>query len=51
MAASAAAIQADRLRQQGQYAQAFDVLQAAYSAAPDNADLLSRWPACISRAG
>jgi tetratricopeptide (TPR) repeat protein len=41
MAASAAAIQADRLRQQGQYAQAFDVLQAAYSGAPDNADLLS----------
>lgn len=41
MAASAAAIQADRMRQQGQYAQAFDVLQAAYSGAPDNADLLS----------
>jgi cellulose synthase operon protein C len=41
MAASAAAIQADRLRTQGQYAQAFDVLQAAYPGAPDNLDLLS----------
>lgn len=41
MAASAAAIQADRLRAAGQFAQAFDVLQAAYAGAPDNVDLLS----------
>lgn len=41
MAASAAAIQADRLRTQGQFAQAFDVLQAAYAGAPDNTDLLA----------
>jgi tetratricopeptide (TPR) repeat protein len=41
MAAGAAAIQADRLRSAGQYAQAFDVLQAAYAGAPDNLDLLS----------
>ncbi|WP_241127218.1 cellulose biosynthesis protein BcsC [Novosphingobium terrae] len=40
MGASAAAIQADRLRNAGQYAQAFDVLQAAYAGAPDNMDLL-----------
>lgn len=41
MAASAAAQQADRLRQAGQFAQAFDVLQTAFNAAPDNNEILS----------
>ncbi|MBB3955411.1 cellulose synthase subunit BcsC-related outer membrane protein [Novosphingobium sediminicola] len=41
MAASAAAQQADRLRQAGQFAQAFDVLQTAFNAAPDSPEILS----------
>lgn len=41
MAASAAAQQADRLRQAGQFAQAFDVLQSAFNAAPDSTEILS----------
>lgn len=36
-----ASAQADRLRLQGQYAQAFDVLQAAYPAAPGDVDILA----------
>lgn len=40
MAASAAAQQADRLRQAGQFAQAFDLLQNAFNAAPDSAEIL-----------
>ncbi|MGC4252381.1 MAG: cellulose synthase subunit BcsC-related outer membrane protein [Sphingobium sp.] len=35
------AAQADRLRQAGQYAAAFDLLQAAWNAAPGNQDVLS----------
>ena len=41
MAASAAAVEADRLRLAGRYAQAFDVLQTAWAGAPDSSDLLS----------
>ena len=41
ISASMAATQADRLRLHGQYAEAFDVLQRGWSAAPDNADVLS----------
>ncbi|EGD59977.1 cellulose synthase protein C precursor [Novosphingobium nitrogenifigens DSM 19370] len=39
--AGMAASQADRLRLQGQYAQAFDVLQQAWGSAPDNAEILA----------
>lgn len=35
------AAQSDRLRQQGQFAQAFDLLQAQWNAAPGNPELLS----------
>lgn len=36
-----AVAQADRLREAGQYAPAFDILQAQWNAAPGNADILS----------
>jgi tetratricopeptide (TPR) repeat protein len=41
ISAAMAATQADRLRLSGQFAEAFDVLQRGYSAAPDNAELLA----------
>ncbi|HWU04520.1 MAG TPA: tetratricopeptide repeat protein, partial [Novosphingobium sp.] len=40
MTAGTAVIQADRMRLAGQYASAFDVLQGAWGAAPDNTDVL-----------
>lgn len=39
--AAMATAQADRLRLQGQYAQAFEVLQQAWGSAPDNTDVLT----------
>jgi len=41
ISAGLAAAQADRLRLHGQYAEAFDVLQRGWGAAPDNAEILS----------
>lgn len=41
ISASMSATQADRLRLHGQYAEAFDVLQRGWTAAPDNTDVLS----------
>ncbi|HUD91116.1 tetratricopeptide repeat protein, partial [Sphingobium sp.] len=39
--ATLAASQADRMRQQGQFAPAFDILQAAWNEAPGNGEILS----------
>jgi len=41
ISAGMAAAQADRLRLHGQYAEAFDVLQRGWGAAPDNAEILA----------
>lgn len=41
MAAGLSVNQADRLRLAGQFAQAFDVLRAAWNAAPDNLEVIS----------
>ena len=41
ISAAMAATQANRLRLHGQYAEAFDVLQRGWSAAPDNIEVLS----------
>jgi cellulose synthase operon protein C len=41
MAATLSVAQADRARQAGQFATAFDMLQSAYNAAPDNTEVLA----------